>query len=171
LGIVNDILDFSKIEAGKLDLLLEPVDLIKLLDGVMDMVAPAAQAKGLNFGYFIDPKLPARFSTDPVRLRQVLINLLGNAIKFTQQGYVYLNVVKAAHCAHHLCFEVVDTGLGISQEGQSKLFSAFSQVDGSSSRGFGGTGLGLVISRQLVALLGGEIAVKSTLGEGSCFYF
>ncbi|WP_127471382.1 PAS domain S-box protein [Thiomicrorhabdus aquaedulcis] len=171
LGIINDILDFSKIEAGKLDLSIEEVALVSLLDSIVDMVAPAAQAKGLNFAYFIDPQLPAHFNTDPVRLRQVLINLLGNSIKFTQQGSVYLNVIKAAEGSQKICFEVVDTGMGISLEGQSKLFGVFSQVDSSSSRQFGGTGLGLAISRQLVALLGGDIAVKSELGQGSCFIF
>jgi PAS domain S-box-containing protein len=169
LGIINDILDFSKIEAGKLEVSLADVDLIALLDGVIDMVAPSAQAKGISLGYFIQPRLPAEIKTDPIRLRQVLINLLGNGIKFTAKGSVYLNVKQGADDT--LKFEVVDSGIGISEEGQAKLFGAFSQVDGSSSRGFGGTGLGLAISKQLVELLGGQIAVESTLGEGSTFYF
>ncbi|WP_052501505.1 ATP-binding protein [Thiomicrospira microaerophila] len=169
LGIINDILDFSKIEAGKLEVSMEEVDLIALLDGVIDMVAPSAQAKDVSLGYFIEPSLPARLKTDPVRLRQVLINLLGNGIKFTAQGAVYLAVKKGADDT--LKFEVVDSGIGISEEGQAKLFGAFSQVDSSSTRGFGGTGLGLAISKQLVELLGGQIAVESSLGNGSIFYF
>lgn len=168
LGIINDILDFSKIEAGKLEVSVESVDLIALLDGVIDMVAPSAQAKDISLGYFISPKLPAKLKTDPVRLRQVLINLLGNGIKFTPAGAVYLNVSLVAKAVQ---FEIVDSGIGISEEGQGKLFGAFSQVDSSSTRGFGGTGLGLAISRQLVALLGGQIAVESQLGKGSRFYF
>jgi PAS domain S-box-containing protein len=169
LSIINDILDFSKIEAGKLDVVNEAVDLIRLLDSLMDMVAASAQGKGLDLAYFIDPKLPKTIHIDPIRLRQILINLLGNGIKFTSQGHVYLNV--SAVDEETLLFEVIDTGIGISQEGQVKLFAAFSQVDGSSTRGFGGTGLGLAISRQLVELMGGKIAVKSQLGEGSNFNF
>lgn len=169
LGIINDILDFSKIEAGKLEISIEQVDFINLLDGVVDMVAPSAQAKGISLGYFIEPSLPAKVNTDPIRLRQVLINLLGNGIKFTAQGSVFLNIKQGFD--QTIEFEVVDSGIGISEEGQSKLFGAFSQVDSSSTRGFGGTGLGLAISRQLVELLGGQIAVDSTLGQGSRFYF
>ena len=167
LGIINDILDFSKIEAGKLEIVCEPVTLIELLDSVMDMVASSAQLKGLGLAYFIDPKLPKIIETDPVRLRQVLINLLGNAIKFTLKGHVYLNVTKQDN--QTIYFEVIDTGIGISAEGQAKLFGAFSQVDSSSTRGFGGTGLGLAISRQLVELLGGRISVQSEQGKGSNF--
>ncbi len=167
LGIINDILDFSKIEAGKLEVVCEPVDLIALLDSVMDMVASSAQAKGLGLAYFIDPNAPKLIETDPIRLRQVLINLLGNAIKFTLKGHVYLNVTKQDN--QTIYFEVIDTGIGISAEGQAKLFGAFSQVDSSSTRGFGGTGLGLAISRQLVELLGGRISVQSEQGKGSNF--
>lgn len=167
LGIINDILDFSKIEAGKLEVVCEPVTLIELLDKVMDMVASSAQLKGLGLAYFIDPKLPKIIETDPVRLRQVLINLLGNAIKFTLKGHVYLNVTPQDN--QTIYFEVIDTGIGISAEGQAKLFGAFSQVDSSSTRGFGGTGLGLAISRQLVELLGGRISVQSEQGKGSNF--
>jgi len=167
LSIINDILDFSKIEAGKLEVVCEPVDLIELLDGVMDMVASSAQLKGLGLAYFIDPQLPKIIETDPVRLRQVLINLLGNAIKFSLQGYVYLNVTQKN--TESLNFEIIDTGIGISAEGQSRLFGAFSQVDSSSTRGFGGTGLGLAISRQLVELMGGSISVQSDVGKGSTF--
>lgn len=169
LGIINDILDFSKIEAGKLEVVKEKVDLIKLLDGVIDMVASSAQVKGLNLAYFIEPSLPRYIKTDEIRLRQVLLNLLGNGIKFTEQGSVHLKVKQGAN--DQLRFEVVDTGVGISKQGQDKLFGAFSQVDGSSSRGFGGTGLGLAISRQLVELMGGEIAVESEEHKGSTFYF
>lgn len=168
LSIINDILDFSKIEAGKLEVSEDPVELVPLLDGIMDMVASSAQVKSLELAYFIEPKLPKVIKTDAVRLRQVLLNLLGNAIKFTQQGQVYLEV---AASGESLRFDVVDTGIGISPEGQAKLFGAFSQVDGSSTRGFGGTGLGLAISKQLVSLMGGEITVASRVGEGSTFSF
>ncbi|MBD3767180.1 MAG: DUF3365 domain-containing protein [Gammaproteobacteria bacterium] len=168
LSIINDILDFSKIEAGKLEVTEDPVELVPLLDGIMDMVASSAQVKSLDLAYFIEPSLPKVIMTDAVRLRQVLLNLLGNAIKFTQKGHVYLDV---AASGDSLRFDVADTGIGISPKGLAKLFSAFSQVDGSSTRGFGGTGLGLAISKQLVSLMGGEISVTSRVGEGSTFSF
>lgn len=168
LSIINDILDFSKIEAGKLEVSEEPVELVSLLDGIIDMVAASAQLKSLALAYFIEPSIPKVIKTDPVRLRQVLLNLLGNAIKFTQTGQVYLQVTQDKEW---LRFDVVDSGIGISPEGQAKLFGAFSQVDGSSTRGFGGTGLGLAISKQLVSLMGGEISVTSHVGEGSTFSF
>ena len=171
LGIINDILDFSKIEAGKIELFYESVELVPMLDSVMDMVAPAAQSKQLNLGYYIDPKLPAEITTDLTRLRQILMNLLSNAIKFTEQGEVYLTVKPDALNNQKIRFSVIDSGMGISKQGQDRLFSAFSQVDGSASRVFGGTGLGLVIAKQLAALLGGDIQVESQLGQGSCFSF
>lgn len=168
LSIINDILDFSKIEAGKLEVSQEPVELVPLLDTIVDMVAASAQVKSLEMAYFIEPNLPKVIKTDAVRLRQVLLNLLGNAIKFTQQGHVYLEVTRVHE---QINFAVVDTGIGISPEGQARLFGAFSQVDGSSTRGFGGTGLGLAISKQLVSLMGGAISVQSRVGEGSTFSF
>ncbi|AHF02070.1 histidine kinase [Thiomicrospira aerophila AL3] len=169
LGIINDILDFSKIEAGKLEVTFEPIKLVHLLDSVIDMVAASAQIKNLDIAYYIEPSLPEVIEADSVRLRQVIINLLGNAVKFTQAGYVFLNVTKGD--SDTILFEIVDTGVGISSQGQAKLFGAFSQVDSSSTRSFGGTGLGLAISRQLIELMGGEIGVKSELGQGSTFYF
>lgn len=168
LAIINDILDFSKIEAGKLEISQDPVELVPLLDGIIDMVASSAQIKSLALAYFIQPSVPKVIKADSVRLRQVLLNLLSNAIKFTYQGEVYLEV---SQLGDQLGFEVVDTGIGISAEGQAKLFGAFSQVDGSSTRGFGGTGLGLAISKQLVSLMGGNISVISQEGEGSRFRF
>jgi len=168
LSIINDILDFSKIEAGKLEVHHEPVEIVPLLDTIMDMIASSAQIKSLGLAYFIDPNVPKVINSDSVRLRQVLLNLLGNAVKFTQQGHVYLDV---SYRFGQLVFDVVDTGIGISEEGQAKLFGAFSQVDGSSTRGFGGTGLGLAISKQLVALMGGKITVSSEVGKGSSFSF
>ncbi|RUM91907.1 MAG: hypothetical protein DSZ27_05135 [Thiomicrospira sp.] len=171
LAIINDILDFSKIEAGKMELNYEPVKLVPFLDSVMEMVASSAQSKELNLAYFIDPKLPAEIETDGVRLRQVLINLLSNGIKFTDHGYVCLTVSALDSDSSRLQFKVTDTGIGISEEGQDKLFNAFSQVDGSSMRVFGGTGLGLTISKQILSLLGGHISVKSALGKGACFCF
>lgn len=171
LAIINDILDFSKIEAGKMELNYESVKLVPFLDSVMEMVASSAQSKGLNLAYFIDPNLPAEIETDGVRLRQVLINLLSNGIKFTDLGYVCLTVSALHSDSNRLQFKVIDTGIGISEEGQAKLFNAFSQVDGSSMRVFGGTGLGLTISKQILSLLGGHISVKSALGKGACFCF
>ncbi|MGE4501665.1 MAG: PAS domain S-box protein [Thiomicrospira sp.] len=171
LGIINDILDFSKIEAGKLELHIEPVDLVTLLDSVMDMVAPSAQSKGLALAYFIDMEVAKTVQTDGTRLRQVLMNLLSNAIKFTEKGQVYVEVRPHPSQRDSVVFAIVDSGLGISEQGQAKLFSAFTQVDGSSTRVYGGTGLGLTISKQLVKLLGGDIAVQSQLGEGSTFSF
>ena len=171
LAIINDILDFSKIEAGKMELNYESVKLVPFLDGVMEMVASSAQSKGLNLAYFIDPNLPAEIETDGVRLRQVMINLLSNGIKFTDHGYVYLTVSALHSDSNRLQFKVTDTGIGISEEGQAKLFNAFSQVDGSSMRVFGGTGLGLTISKQILSLLGGHISVKSALGKGAFFCF
>ncbi|SFR56071.1 ATP-binding protein [Thiomicrospira sp. ALE5] len=169
LSIINDILDFSKIEAGKLEVSFESVKIVHLLDSVIDMVGASAQQKNLDIGYFVAPSIPETIQTDPVRLRQVLINLLGNAVKFTSDGYVFLNVTYTVEDS--IRFEIVDTGVGISEAGQNKLFGAFSQVDSSSTRNFGGTGLGLAISRQLVELMGGTIGVTSVVGQGSTFYF
>ncbi|MDG4813554.1 response regulator [Hydrogenovibrio sp. 3SP14C1] len=171
LAIINDILDFSKIEAGKMELNYEPIQLVPFLDSVMEMVASSAQSKRLNLAYFIDPELPTEIETDGVRLRQVLINLLSNGIKFTDSGYVCLKVTALHSGSARIQFKVTDSGIGISEEGQAKLFNAFSQVDGSSMRVFGGTGLGLTISKQILNLLDGHISVKSALGKGACFCF
>jgi signal transduction histidine kinase/DNA-binding response OmpR family regulator len=173
LDIINDILDFSKVESGKMQLEALPFDLPQLLEDVADLLAEQAQSKGLEFVIHLGPKVPKFLLGDAGRLRQVLINLLGNAIKFTSEGEVVLKVEfltqKANGCL--LRFSVVDTGIGIAPENCVKLFRSFSQADGSMTRRFGGTGLGLAISKKLVEMMGGEIGVESELGQGSRFHF
>jgi PAS domain S-box-containing protein len=172
LQIINDILDFSKIEAGKLKVHAEPCALLPTIEGAMSVVADLAFAKGLRFDYFVDPTLPDQVLMDDVRVRQVLVNLLGNAIKFTDLGYVVLRVyAQERKNQPELVFEVEDTGIGIAEEAQARLFKAFSQVDGSTTRLHGGTGLGLAISQQLVSLMGGRIRLSSQVGQGSHFFF
>ena len=173
LTIVNDILDFSKIEAGKLDLEEVPFDLRKLVRQTIRAMALPAQQKGLLLRCTVPPHLPRMVKGDPGRLRQVLVNLLGNAIKFTQQGSVTLALATGAEtqdsCA--IEFAVSDTGIGIPFDKQKLIFEAFSQVDGSTTRQFGGTGLGLTICRRLVILMQGDIALESVPGIGSTFRF
>ncbi len=173
LTIVNDILDFSKIEAGKLDLEEVPFDLRKLVRQTVRSMELRAQQKGLAMCVDIPPYIPRSMKGDPGRLRQVLINLLGNAIKFTQEGSVTLALAlgNETEDACEVEFAVRDTGIGIPLEKQKLIFEAFSQVDGSTTRQFGGTGLGLTICRRLVILMQGDIAVDSLPGEGSTFRF
>ena len=176
LRIINDILDFSKIEAGKLAISNLPFELLPVIESVMDLLAENAQAKGIELAYFIDRHVPKAIVSDPVRLRQILINLLSNAIKFTERGYVILKVssleleAKPPGDVQQLRFDVIDTGCGIPAEAQAKLFTAFSQVDGSVTREYGGTGLGLAISKQLIQLMGGDIGLLSKVGVGSSFW-
>lgn len=173
LAIINDILDFSKIEAGRLTLDQLDFDLRRLVEDVLDLLAAQAQHKGLDLVGLIDAAVPKIVCGDPGRLRQVLTNLLGNAIKFTDQGEVVLRLALAQEDIDHVVLrgEVTDTGVGISPEGQTKLFQSFSQVDGSNTRRHGGTGLGLAICKRLTALMQGEIGVESLLGKGSRFWF
>ena len=173
LTIVNDILDFSKIEAGKLDLEEVPFDLRKLVRGTLRSMELRAQQKGLQLRCDVPPQLPRTMKGDPGRLRQVLINLLGNAIKFTQEGSVTLALAIGKETEDHcdIEFAVSDTGIGIPLEKQTLIFEAFSQVDGSTTRQFGGTGLGLTICRRLVILMQGDISVESEPGQGSTFRF
>lgn len=168
LHIINDILDFSKIEAGKLEIHPEKTELLEVIESAMDVVAENAYVKGLRFGYFIDNKLPKEVELDAVRIRQILVNLIGNAIKFTASGYV---MVKVSRQWNELYFSVEDTGIGIPQKAKQKMFEAFSQVDGSTTRTYGGTGLGLTISQQLVSLMQGHIGLESEVGKGSLFWF
>jgi signal transduction histidine kinase/CheY-like chemotaxis protein len=173
LALVNDILDFSKIEAGKLTLDVRPFELRPLLDELAAMFASRAAEKHLELVLDVDPALPATMLGDPARLRQILVNLSGNAVKFTSQGEVVVraSVDKVADGAIVVRFSVRDTGIGISERNLEALFKKFSQVDSSVTRKFGGTGLGLAISKQLVELMNGAIGVRSREGEGSEFWF
>jgi PAS domain S-box-containing protein len=166
--IIDDILDFAKIEAGKIVLRKHSVELDALVDGVVDILAHQAEAKGLELVTIIDPELPASIEGDAGRLRQILLNLVGNAVKFTEQGSVVIRVIRLGDLIE---FSVEDTGIGIGREDRDRLFMPFSQVDTSDSRRFGGAGLGLAICKKLVALKNGEIGVESEPGTGSRFWF
>ncbi len=165
MGIVDDILDFSKMEAHKLELSDEVFDLDDVIDGVADLVAPVAQKKGLELAIEPMPGLPRRWRGDPGRLRQVLLNLAGNAVKFTLRGEVLIRAELEAD--GRLCLAVRDTGIGIAPENQSRLFQPFSQADSSTTRRFGGTGLGLSITKRLVDLMHGTISIASEHGQGT----
>jgi two-component system, sensor histidine kinase and response regulator len=169
LSIINDVLDFSKIEAGKVTLEAAPFKVERLLEELMALFAVATQRKGLMLGYELDEQVPTHLAGDELRLRQVLTNLLGNAIKFTAKGEVALSVQVATD--GRVRFAVADTGIGIMPDQRQHIFESFEQADGSISRRFGGTGLGLAISRQLVALMGGDLEVASEPGKGSTFFF
>jgi len=173
LGIINDLLDFSKIEAGKLELENVEMDLRRTIEDVVDLLAERAHSKGLELACGIPANLVTHVRGDPLRLGQVLTNLVGNAIKFTEQGSVVIRVSSVEETAKHVSmrFEVSDTGAGISLEAQTRIFDEFSQADGSTTRKHGGSGLGLAISKQLVGMMGGSIHVESALGAGSTFSF
>ena len=173
LELINRILDFSKIEASKLELEQIPFELRYLLEDLAGTIAIEAQQKGLEFISYMPPEAPNFLIGDPGRLRQVLMNLLGNAIKFTHQGEVFLKayVVGESGGVVRYRFEVRDTGIGIAPENQKLIFQAFTQADGSMTRRYGGTGLGTAISQKLVELMGGEIQVESQEGQGSTFWF
>ncbi|MFZ2990533.1 ATP-binding protein, partial [Ideonella sp.] len=172
MGLINDVLDLSRIEAGKLALEQVTFAPQALIDRIVDMVALAARDKGLQLVVQVPHDLPAAVRGDERRLAQVLLNFLGNAIKFTEKGQVSLNVRlgcgQSAHC--RVKFEVSDTGIGLTSEQQARVFEAFEQADASTTRRFGGTGLGLTISRELCTLMGGELGVSSELGKGSSFW-
>ncbi len=171
LGLINDILDFSKIEAGKLELEQIPFSLTQVLDSITTMVSLQVDEKGLTLHSQLDPDIPDRLVGDPLRLGQILLNLVSNAIKFTPQGEVAVTVEMAERIGNQvrLCIRVRDTGIGLRPEQQARLFSSYTQAEESTSRRFGGTGLGLTISRKLVTLMGGEIDVESAFGIGSVF--
>jgi signal transduction histidine kinase/HPt (histidine-containing phosphotransfer) domain-containing protein len=171
LHIINDILDLSKIESGKLELESIPFALRDAVDQVMDLLAPMAFGKGLEISAWIDPRIASTLVGDVTRVRQVLLNLLNNAIKFTSSGEIYLQVEPSADVDNMVHFCVEDTGTGIPPEKLDRLFRSFSQVDESTNRRFGGTGLGLSICRNLTVLMGGRVWVESTVGKGTQFHF
>jgi signal transduction histidine kinase/CheY-like chemotaxis protein len=176
LAIVNDVLDFSKVEAGKLELESVEFPVHEVIDGVVDTVAVEASRKGLELISFVDPAVPAQLRGDPVRLRQIILNLANNAVKFTERGEVVIRVEPVepgaeagTHDTLHLRCTVQDTGMGIPEDKQELIFQAFMQVDSSDTRRHGGTGLGLAITQRLVTLMGGTITLRSELGRGSVF--
>ncbi|MFN8061041.1 MAG: ATP-binding protein [Vicinamibacterales bacterium] len=171
-GVVNDILDYGRIEAGRVELSPTPVDLRRLVDEALALLANPAQAKAVALGATIDADVPSTVVTDPLRLRQVLVNLVANAVKFTERGSVSVRVSTVySATASYLSFAVTDTGIGIDPDRVSALFERFVQADASISQRFGGTGLGLAVSKGLVELLGGAIDVESEPGRGSTFRF
>ncbi len=173
LRILNDILDYSKIEAGHLDLEVAPFDLSDLLAGVVDLFSFQVSDKGLQLEVRVDPALPSVVLGDATRLRQVLVNLVGNALKFTESGRIQVDIERGSQTDSDLTLAVAvrDTGIGMSPEQLSRIYSAFAQADTSITRRFGGTGLGLSIASQLVVLMGGVLTVESRVGEGSTFRF
>lgn len=173
LAIINDILDFSKIEANKLDLEMIPFDLVRIVEEVSDNMAVKAIQKNLNLITDLDTKIPDSLVGDPLRLKQVLLNLVNNAIKFTNSGDVLIscNLTEKIGNRYSFIFKIRDTGIGIQQDQMDKLFKSFSQVDASMTRKFGGTGLGLIISKRLVEMMNGSIGVTSEVGKGSTFWF
>jgi len=173
LTVINDILDFSKIEAGKIDIEVIDFDLRVVVEEAAKLVAPKADEKDLELAVMVDPQMPTRVRGDPGRIRQILINMLGNAVKFTDSGEVILRVRKESEHGKALSvrFEVTDTGIGIDAAQQSRLFESFIQADASTTRRFGGTGLGLAICKKLVERMGGQVGVQSEAGKGSTFWF
>ncbi|MCX7669210.1 MAG: ATP-binding protein, partial [Anaerolineae bacterium] len=173
LAIIDDILDFSKIEAGKLIFEEVDFDLPLIVHKAADLLAPRAEAKGLDLRVLIAPEIPPRVRGDPHRLRQVLVNLIGNAVKFTERGEVVVEVMLENMTATEatVCFSVTDTGIGLSEAAKRRLFQPFTQADGSMTRRYGGTGLGLAICKRLVEMMGGEIHADGAEGQGSVFWF
>jgi len=172
LVIINDILDFSKIEAGKLEIEITEFSAAQVVEGTVELLQARAREKSLTLTSFIDPTLPARLMGDPTRLRQVLLNMIGNGIKFTETGGVEVSATPITQGGEPMLrFEVSDTGIGISPQTQAKLFQSFTQADSSTTRKYGGTGLGLAICKRLVELMGGRIGIDSTVGSGSTFWF
>jgi signal transduction histidine kinase/DNA-binding response OmpR family regulator/HPt (histidine-containing phosphotransfer) domain-containing protein len=173
LGVINDILDFSKIEAGRLELETLGFDIRQTIEDVCDLLAARAQGKGLELTCVIHDGVATQVQGDPGRLRQILVNLVGNAVKFTDKGEIVVRVTseEQGRDSALLRFEVSDTGIGVPEEAKSRIFGAFTQADGSTTRRFGGTGLGLAIARQLSRMMGGDIGVQSEPGRGSTFWF
>ena len=170
LSLIEEILDFSKIEAGRLDLEARPFALGAMVEETVELLSPRAQVKGLEIASSIDERLPERIIGDAARLRQVLLNLAGNAVKFTKTGGIAV-IVEPGENADEVRFHVRDTGIGIALEAQSRIFEEFEQADGGTTRKFGGTGLGLAISRRIVERMGGKVELESATGQGSTFSF
>ena len=173
LAVINDILDFSKIEAGRLELEQRAFNVHQCVEEAFDIFATQIRTKKLEAVYMVAPEVPTHLTGDATRLRQILVNLIGNAIKFTAKGEIAVHVEykKRDEAGHHLLFSVADSGIGIPKEAAGKLFNAFQQVDASTTRQFGGTGLGLAICKKLTGFMGGNIWVESVAGKGSTFYF
>ena len=175
VDIINDILDFSKIESGKLELNIEKINLFELTNRVMDIFKLHAEVKKIDLILHIEDNVPNFLFADSIRLKQILVNLIGNALKFTKIGHVKLDISSESSADDeqrcHLTFSVKDTGIGIKPKNQEKVFHSFIQEDYSITRKFGGTGLGLAISNQLLGLMGSELKLKSKFGQGSEFYF
>jgi signal transduction histidine kinase len=172
LQLINDILDFSKVEAKKLDIEIIECSLEQIFSNVKSLSILKAEEKDLKFSINVYKDLPSHIFTDPTRLTQCLVNLINNAIKFTSEGHVYLNVLQEDRDGQEFIrFDVEDTGIGIPLDRQEKIFESFTQADGSTTRKYGGTGLGLTITQKLIELLGGQITVSSQLGKGSVFSF
>jgi PAS domain S-box-containing protein len=173
MTVINDILDFSKIESGRMQLETRSFNLERCIEEAIDLFAAPIRIKGLEAVYLVAPEIPFNLMGDALRLRQILVNLIGNALKFTSKGEIAINVERRSvdENGHHLVFAITDTGIGISKEGLEKLFKAFQQVDTSTTRRYGGTGLGLVISKRLAEFMGGTMWVESEPGVGSTFFF
>ncbi|MGN6583946.1 MAG: response regulator [Rhizobiaceae bacterium] len=171
LALIEDLLDFSKIEAGRFDMEFQPVSPRELVENVAELLAARAYAQGIGLGCYCAPDAPQRITADPDRLRQVLLNLIGNAIKFTETGGVLVSVTRSPDTEAAIRFSVTDTGAGLTQADFQRVFQEFEQADSTSTRRHGGAGLGLAISKRIVEAMNGTIAVESELGEGACFFF
>ncbi|HRF56749.1 MAG TPA: response regulator [Campylobacterales bacterium] len=173
LVIINDILDFSKIEAGKLEIESVDIDLIDIVEGAAELLTASAKEKNISLMVYVDTKINTQIKGDPIRIKQILTNLIGNAIKFTDKGEVSVKAspIFGGSVIEKIRFEVTDTGIGISRDMATRLFQSFTQADGSTTRKYGGTGLGLAISKSLCELMGGSIGVESALAKGSMFWF
>ncbi|TIW39186.1 MAG: hybrid sensor histidine kinase/response regulator, partial [Mesorhizobium sp.] len=168
LALIEDLLDYSKIEAGRFDPEPQPTSVREIANNIIELMAAKAFAKNIGLGCHVEPDVPQMITADPGRVRQVLLNLIGNAIKFTDTGGVLLGVARArTETTDRICFTITDTGPGLREEDMERIFEEFEQSDGTSTRVHGGAGLGLAISRRLVTAMGGSISVSSRLGEGS----
>lgn len=171
--VIGDILDFSKIEAGKMDITPTPIELPEHMDDMLNVMEPAARQRNVDLSFKFDPRIPEKVMLDPVRINQIVLNLVSNAVKFTENGYVRVAIrpLRARNGQTRLRFEVMDSGIGISLDKQAEIFGNFTQADTSTTRKYGGSGLGLAICSKLVDMMGGEIGVESEPGEGSVFWF